>query len=371
VRQFLKSEGLFFGSDRFKDYFEHCGRFARPKGIVTQMFCDGPFSNALAGWPPREPRGSWAVLTRFESLVEQEGFWFEKESDDLLNLRCRSEEEQSQFDDLQTFRWCCQALLPHHADANAEALDYFYRNPDRLRFLSDGLLADLMTSVFRNNGLAVQAVRAVSGGGTRLMVLQDEIFSDVSTLVEALPYDPEHPITIHAVALTEEVARQLRADRSVLVSASSFDAQAQRYAERRRGILRLLDPTDLAPTFGWVSSKVQSAALRFVRAVVDPSSDKWVGVILQGHDRYFAGIRESKESVTVVELESSSVDGFTHVLTESSEGFRIRGVPGVAERRLDRDGTEKLWHADAGCHLTRWNGTNLTRFDDPWYDPYR
>lgn len=118
------------------------------------------------------------------------------------------------------------------SDVEREVLAYFGRYPELLHSLPPRKFEELIASVFRQNGFAVELTPETRDGGIDIIAVQKSGLSGSSLhLIECKRYLPHNTVGIGIVQRLLGVVEQHKATKGIVVTTSSFTRDAVLVAE--------------------------------------------------------------------------------------------------------------------------------------------
>lgn len=237
IEQWAKRHDIWFDCG-FKSYAEHVdGEPLAP--VATIMHFEGPFGNMLDGYYDN-------LETDFRQLLEEHGFWYERENSVSIHIYPLDEGPLFKpFDDFVRWQWICGLLQPDVADVFEEIYAHFAKRPDDLHRLHWREFEILLFRVFQSQGFQAELGPGRNDGGVDIRLLQRDPLGDMMTLVQAKKYAPTLKIGLEAVAALHGIAQVEQAQKGLFVTTSSYLPVAKKFAGRTSGQIELATSDDV------------------------------------------------------------------------------------------------------------------------------
>lgn len=136
-------------------------------------------------------------------------------------------------------------------DINDEIIRYLARNPNKVHDLSSRKFEELVADILRNFGFDVELTRATRDGGKDIVAYIRTQATAFLTYVECKKYAPHNKVGVDVVRQVYGVQRIYKANKSLIVTTSSFSCDA---IEARRQIENEMDLRDFEDLKVWLKA---------------------------------------------------------------------------------------------------------------------
>lgn len=131
-------------------------------------------------------------------------------------------------------------------DIESEAIAYFAKHPELLFSLHPRRFEELVASIFKSNGFDVELTPESRDGGVDIFaVRKDGMSGGLLHLIECKRYEPSNKVGIGVVQRLLGVVDHHRATKGLVITTSSFSADAVSFASQSKYRLGLNDYADL------------------------------------------------------------------------------------------------------------------------------
>jgi len=140
-------------------------------------------------------------------------------------------------------------IRPIILNVNDEIIKYLARHPTKIHDLSSRKFEELIADILRNFGFEVELTRATRDGGKDIVAYIRTQATAFLTYVECKKYAADHKVGVDVVREVYGVQRIYKANKSLIVTTSSFTRDA---VEARRHIENEMDLKDLEDLKVWL-----------------------------------------------------------------------------------------------------------------------
>jgi HJR/Mrr/RecB family endonuclease len=132
-------------------------------------------------------------------------------------------------------------LQVEFVDIEKELVEYFAKNPDRVRELHSFAFEKLMAAVYRNRGFDVTMTPRSKDGGFDLILLQRNDIGAAMTLVDCKRYAAHKKVGVEIVRGLYGTVEEKKATHGVIVTTSSFTSGAVALRDKLKYRMELTD----------------------------------------------------------------------------------------------------------------------------------
>ena len=116
---------------------------------------------------------------------------------------------------------------------------------ERIRNMSSRDFEYFVANVFESKGYEVKVTQATRDGGCDIIATKNDGIAPYMILIECKHYSEGHKVDVELVRSLYGVQNSQRANKSVLVTSSSFTKDARKFAESQNTLISLVDINDL------------------------------------------------------------------------------------------------------------------------------
>jgi len=162
-------------------------------------------------------------------------------------------------DDIYSFDEETELYLPESkaiiVNLNAGVLaliDRIILNPKILYDVSSRDFEELIAHVFHKSGFEVELTKQSRDGGRDIIALKSDLGIPVKFLIECKRYAKSKPVGVSLVRNLFGVQQQEGANKSILVTTSTFTREAKEFANAKHTTEWLMDLKDYEDVYNWV-----------------------------------------------------------------------------------------------------------------------
>lgn len=130
-------------------------------------------------------------------------------------------------------------------DLKDELIYSIINNPELLFEINPRLFEELIAKIFTKFGMKVDLTQQTRDGGYDIVAFEDNKYSHNKYLIECKRYKPENKVGIQYIDRLIGAHWRNTATKSILVTSSSFTADAKKAAEQHKWTLELRDYDDI------------------------------------------------------------------------------------------------------------------------------
>lgn len=311
---------------------------------------------------------------QFDALLRELGFRYDRWDGTSLYLHARDDALAASFDGYFRWKWICSLLEPDFADVHEEIYAHFVERPDDLRRLHWRDFEKLLARVFTNQGFETELGPGSDDGGADVRLIQRDPIGDILTLVQAKKYAPHRKVGFNAVAELNGAADFHRAQRTILVTTSSYQPKAREFSARASIPMELKASEDVVEWCRQASSGIVADKSRLVSRVslerllttigqhIDPRVLHAYSGVRTISNRFALVLKETRHAALLMELPhhqlgSGRQNHFGAEVPLLGEAALTMLAPATVWRALRtvKDGRTQYW--DGRNLFTAWNGS--------------
>lgn len=123
--------------------------------------------------------------------------------------------------------------------------EYIIEQKERIRNMSSREFEYFVADIFESKGYVVQVTQATRDGGCDIIATKNDGLVPYMILIECKHYSQKHKVSVELVRSLYGVQNSKRANKSVLVTSSTFTSDAREFAESQNTLITLVDIDDL------------------------------------------------------------------------------------------------------------------------------
>lgn len=333
--------------------------------VVTVLVSDGDLLRTI------EDDGE--TYDEFDELLRRHGFTHERWDGVSLYIHARDEALAASYDGYFRWKWICSLLEPDFADVHEEIYAHFVDRPDDLHRLHWRDFEKLLARVFTNQGFEAELGPGSDDGGADVRLIQRDPIGDILTLVQAKKYAPHRKVGFNAVAELNGAADFHKAQRTMLVTTSSYQPKAREFSARATIPMELKTSHDVVEWCrearnGIIADKSKLVSLPSLTRLIAEIGQTRHARILHAHangrtirNRFALVLKETRHAALLMalprrEISASAYGDFgTEVPRLGEEALAMLAPDTVwRTRRTVSDGRVLYW--DGSDLFTAWSG---------------
>lgn len=343
----------------FQTWLDRVGGEPESPTVVTVLVSDGDLLRAI--------EDDAETFDQFDTIIRGLGFYHEQWDGASLYLHARDDALAASYDSYFRWKWICSLLEPDFADIHEEIYAHFVERPDDLHRLHWRDFEKLLARIFANQGFETELGPGSNDGGADVRLLQRDPLGDLLTLVQAKKYAPHHKVGYSAVAELNGAADFHRAQRTILVTTSSYQPKAREFSARGTVPMELKTSDDVIEwcrqaNDGVISDKSTLVSRANVEKILTEIGQRADRRILHA----YSGLRTTRNSFALLLKETrhaALLMSLPH-LAVSADSYGQFGteIPRLGEEALQMHAGETVWRARRtvdGGRARYWDGRNL------------
>ena len=236
IEAWVKSHDLWYDCG-FKSYLDHFD--ARPwtdHPVVTIFASDGDFNRIFDG--------TEELYNGFTSLLDQEGYWFERDTG-LVYIYAEDSTKNELFKDYFHWQWICSLVRPDFSDLYQELFQHFCEKPEHFLKLDWWDFQVLVYEALRGLGFRAELGPVSGDGGIDIKMFQRDPLGDVLTAVQVKRYRPDRKIKLEAVQALHGAKVAENMQNSMFVTTSDYFPSSKKFAARKNVSMQLYASSDV------------------------------------------------------------------------------------------------------------------------------
>jgi len=169
--------------------------------------------------------------------------------DEMQSLAATGQASESLFDKV-TADGAVESAKLVFTDVNDALKKYFAQHPEKLHQLNPRKFEELVASILKDFGFEVELTQQTRDGGRDILAYMRNAVVQFLTFVECKRYAPENKVGVGIVRQVTGVHYLYKADKSLIVTTSSFTKDAIEEAKKIEHELSLKDYQDIR---AWLS----------------------------------------------------------------------------------------------------------------------
>lgn len=362
VEDWAKSRDLWEYSG-FQSYLYRVGGEPGSPAVVTVLYSDGDLLRMI--------EDDAETYDQFDALIRGLGFYQERWDGASLYIHACDAALAASFDGYFRWQWICSLLEPDFADVHEEIYAHFVERPDDLHRLHWRDFEKLLARVFTNQGFEAELGPGSDDGGADVRLIQRDPVGDILTLVQAKKYARHRKVGFNAVAELNGAADFHKAQRTILVTTSSYQPKAREFSARASIPMELRTSDDVV---AWCQQATSGIVEDKSRLVSRPNVERLLAEIGDRRDprilHAYSGVRTIRNGFALVLKETrhaALLMSLPHLDTNvGNQNHFGKEVPVLGEGALTMLGCDTVWRARRRVEDGRtsyWDGRNLYT---PW-----
>lgn len=148
-----------------------------------------------------------------------------------------------------------QAIVTELGYGAAELISAAYRNPDVLFDAAPRAFEEMVAYIFEKHGFQVELTKQTRDGGRDLVALRtDELGVPVKYLIECKRYARDRSVGVEIVRSLFGVQQAEGANKALIVTTSSFSADARAFSQRQNTTAMLMTLVDFHELRRWIAN---------------------------------------------------------------------------------------------------------------------